>query len=56
MKIRTVALHSLGCKVNTYETDVMKQLLSDAGYQIVPFEEKAEVPSLPLGDTHNHAY
>ena len=42
MKIRTVALHSLGCKVNTYETDVMKQLLSDAGYQIVPFEEKAD--------------
>ena len=40
---RTAALHNLGCKVNAYETEVMQQMLSDAGYTIVPFTEKADV-------------
>ena len=40
---RTAALHNLGCKVNAYETEVMQQMLSDAGYTIVPFSEKADV-------------
>ena len=38
-----VALHNLGCKVNSYEMDVMSQKLSDAGCVIVPFNEKADV-------------
>lgn len=38
-----VAFHSLGCKVNSYETDAMMQLLVDAGYEIVPFEPGADI-------------
>ena len=41
--MRTAALHNLGCKVNAYETEAMQQLLEEAGYQIVPFEECADV-------------
>ena len=37
------ALHNLGCKVNTYETEAMAQILEKNGYEIVPFEEKADV-------------
>ena len=40
---RTAALHNLGCKVNAYETEVMQQMLTDAGYTIVPFNEMADV-------------
>lgn len=36
---RTVAIHSLGCKVNSYEAESMEQLLKHAGYDIVPFDE-----------------
>lgn len=38
-----VALHNLGCKVNSYEMDVMGQKLKDAGAEIVPFTEKADI-------------
>ncbi|MEE1314719.1 MAG: tRNA (N(6)-L-threonylcarbamoyladenosine(37)-C(2))-methylthiotransferase MtaB [Faecalimonas sp.] len=38
-----VALHNLGCKVNAYETEAMQELLEQNGYEIVPFEEKADV-------------
>ncbi len=41
--MRKAALHNLGCKVNAYETESMQQLLEKAGYEIVPFEEKADV-------------
>ena len=41
--MRKAALHNLGCKVNTYETEAMQQLLEEAGYEIVPFQEKADV-------------
>ncbi len=41
--MKKAALHNLGCKVNAYETDAMEQLLSEAGYTIVPFEETADV-------------
>lgn len=37
------ALHNLGCKVNAYETEVMQQILEEAGYEIVPFSEYADV-------------
>jgi threonylcarbamoyladenosine tRNA methylthiotransferase MtaB len=41
--MRKAALHNLGCKVNAYETEAMTQLLAEAGYEIVPFSEKADV-------------
>ena len=37
------ALHNLGCKVNAYETEAMQHLLEEAGYEIVPFTQKADV-------------
>lgn len=41
--MKKAALHNLGCKVNSYETEAMQQMLEDAGYEIVPFSEKADV-------------
>ena len=40
---KKVALHNLGCKVNAYEVEAMQQLLENAGYEIVPFGEEADV-------------
>lgn len=42
-KKKTAALHSLGCKVNAYETEAMRQQLQAAGYEIVEFTQKADV-------------
>ena len=41
--MKSVALHNLGCKVNSYEMDVMQQRLQDRGYKIVPFDAAAEI-------------
>jgi threonylcarbamoyladenosine tRNA methylthiotransferase MtaB len=41
--MKKAALHSLGCKVNSYETEAMQQMLADAGYEIVPFSEQADL-------------
>ena len=41
--MKKVALHNLGCKVNAYETEAMQQMLEQAGYEIVPFQEVADV-------------
>ena len=41
--MQKVALHNLGCKVNSYELDVIGQKLQEKGYTIVPFEEQADV-------------
>ncbi|MBQ7657906.1 MAG: tRNA (N(6)-L-threonylcarbamoyladenosine(37)-C(2))-methylthiotransferase MtaB [Butyrivibrio sp.] len=38
-----VAMHNLGCKVNSYEMDVMGQKLADAGCELVPFTDVADV-------------
>lgn len=40
---KKAALHNLGCKVNAYETEAMRQLLEEDGYEIVPFEPGADV-------------
>ena len=40
---KRAALHNLGCKVNAYETEAMRQLLEEDGYEIVPFEPGADV-------------
>lgn len=41
--MKKAALHNLGCKVNSYETEAMQEILEQNGYRIVPFEEKADI-------------
>ena len=41
--MNTVAFHTLGCKVNQYETEAMEELFEDKGYTIVKSEDKADV-------------
>ena len=38
-----VAIHNLGCKVNSYEADAMIDDLEHHGYEIVPFSEFADI-------------
>jgi len=40
---RTVAVETLGCKVNQYETSYFLELLQQAGYRLVPFCERADI-------------
>lgn len=40
---RRAALHNLGCKVNSYETEAMAQMLAEAGYELVDFSQEADV-------------
>ena len=40
---KKVALHNLGCKVNAYETEAMRELLCKSGYEIVSFDEVADI-------------
>ncbi|MFD1677804.1 tRNA (N(6)-L-threonylcarbamoyladenosine(37)-C(2))-methylthiotransferase MtaB [Alicyclobacillus fodiniaquatilis] len=39
----TVAFHTLGCKVNFYDTEGIWQVFKHNGYTQVPFEDKADV-------------
>ena len=41
--MKNVALHNLGCKVNSYEIEVMQQKLAENGYVIVPFAPGADI-------------
>lgn len=41
--MNTVAFHTLGCKVNTYETEAMRKLFVASGYEVVDFKQKADV-------------
>ena len=43
MKKKTVAFYTLGCKVNQYETNAMKQKFIEKDYEIVDFEEAADI-------------
>lgn len=38
-----VALTTLGCKVNQFETETMEGLFKKRGYEVVPFEQRADV-------------
>ncbi len=38
-----VAFHNLGCKVNSYELDIVRQQFLEAGYEEVPFDREADV-------------
>ena len=40
---KNVAFYTLGCKVNQYETNGMIQEFKNNGYEIVDFEEKADI-------------
>ena len=41
--MNTVAFHTLGCKVNQYDTQAMLELFRAAGYAVVPFQGEADV-------------
>ena len=41
--MKTVAFHTLGCKVNQYDTEAMATLFRRQGYQVVPFEDSADI-------------
>ena len=41
--MKNVALHNLGCKVNSYEIEVMQEKLEKNGYKIVPFAPGADI-------------
>lgn len=40
---RTAAFHTLGCKLNFAETSTIARQLTDAGYEKVGFDEKADI-------------
>ena len=37
------AIHTLGCKVNIYESEYIINILKENGYQIVDFDSKADI-------------
>lgn len=41
--MKTVAFHTLGCKVNTYESEAMLKLFLNKDYKEVDFKEQADV-------------
>ncbi|MDQ7792287.1 MAG: tRNA (N(6)-L-threonylcarbamoyladenosine(37)-C(2))-methylthiotransferase MtaB [Clostridia bacterium] len=41
--MKTVAFHTLGCKVNQYDSQSLAGMFLDRGYQVVPFEDPADV-------------
>ncbi len=43
MKKIKVAFHTLGCKVNQYETNAMMQQFITSGYEIAAFEDMADI-------------
>ena len=42
-KNRKVAFHTLGCKVNSYETEAMRNQLEQNGYEIADFKPGADI-------------
>ena len=38
-----VAIHTLGCKVNQYESQAMEEILTARGHTLVPFEDPADI-------------
>lgn len=41
--MKNVAFHTLGCKVNHYETEAIWQLFKDEGYEKTDFDKRADV-------------
>ncbi|MEK5079779.1 tRNA (N(6)-L-threonylcarbamoyladenosine(37)-C(2))-methylthiotransferase MtaB [Solibacillus sp. FSL W7-1436] len=42
-RTKTVSLHTLGCKVNHYETEAIWQLFKEQGYERTEFDHQADV-------------
>ena len=42
-KERTVAFHTLGCKLNAYDTEWHREQFEGQGYRTVPFGERADI-------------
>jgi len=40
---KTVAAHTIGCKVNQYDTQAMLEIFEQRGYKVVNFSEQADV-------------
>ena len=40
--MKKAAIHTLGCRVNYYESEAIGELMVKAGYTLVPFTEKAD--------------
>lgn len=40
---KKVAFYTLGCKVNTYDTDALKEIFRTEGYEITDFNDKADI-------------
>ena len=43
MTAKTFAVHTLGCKVNSYESNAISTILEKKGLKLVDFEEKADI-------------
>ena len=41
--MKKIAAHTLGCKVNQYDTQAMLELFRQAGYSVVSMNEDADV-------------
>ena len=41
--MKTIAYHTLGCKVNQYDTQAMEELLTAAGFCTVPFPGQSDI-------------
>ncbi|MGN9164632.1 tRNA (N(6)-L-threonylcarbamoyladenosine(37)-C(2))-methylthiotransferase MtaB [Tissierellaceae bacterium HCP3S3_D8] len=41
--MKKVAFHTLGCKVNQYETEAMERLFEESGYEVVDENELADI-------------
>ena len=41
--MKTIASHTLGCKVNQYDTQAMLELFQADGYEVVPMDQPADV-------------
>ncbi|MFP4615612.1 MAG: tRNA (N(6)-L-threonylcarbamoyladenosine(37)-C(2))-methylthiotransferase MtaB [Thiohalorhabdus sp.] len=42
-RVRRVATSTMGCKVNQFETEAIRQALQGADYELVPFEAEADL-------------
>lgn len=40
---KRVAFYTLGCKTNQYDTEVMKELFVNSGYQVVNFQDESDI-------------
>jgi threonylcarbamoyladenosine tRNA methylthiotransferase MtaB len=52
---RKIAFKTLGCRLNQFETDSLASEFHNAGYQVVDFEEKADVYVINTCTVTNHS-